>query len=90
MTVGGAEISGPGIYWRSEGGDSRSLLVGITRGRDANFVIGKAGSVDDLRAELVGQLSRDRADVSPRAALRHNGRETPRAQLPDPAVIYRP
>jgi conjugative relaxase-like TrwC/TraI family protein len=81
VTVGRAEVAGTGIYWRSQAGDSRALLVGMTRGRDANFVIGQGSSVEDLEAELVGQLGRDRADMSPRAALRNvrrdPGRRTP-------------
>jgi hypothetical protein len=84
VTVGQAEVAGTGIYWRSPGGDARALLVGMTRGRDANYVIGQGSSVEDLEMELVGQLGRDRADLSPRAALRaawmKQGRQAPAAQ----------
>jgi hypothetical protein len=70
VTVGQAEVAGTGIYWRSPAGDSRALLVGMTRGRDANYVIGQGSSTEDLEMELVAQLGRDRADLSPRAAIR--------------------
>jgi hypothetical protein len=75
--VGRPEVAGTGIYWRSQAGDSRALLVGMTRGRDANFVIGQASSVEDLEAELADQLGRNRADLTPRAALRGEGKEAP-------------
>jgi hypothetical protein len=78
VTVGQAEVAGSGIYWRSPAGDSRALLVGMTRGRDANYVIGQGSSVEDLEVELVGQLGRDRADLSPRAALRAKPGAPPR------------
>jgi hypothetical protein len=72
--VGRPEVAGTGIYWRSQAGDSRALLVGMTRGRDANLVIGQASSVEDLEAELADQLGRNRADLTPRAALRGDGK----------------
>jgi conjugative relaxase-like TrwC/TraI family protein len=78
VTVGQAEVAGTGIYWRSSAGDARALLVGMTRGRNANYVIGQGSSVEDLEMELVGQLGRDRADLSPRAALRTKPKAPPR------------
>jgi hypothetical protein len=75
--VGRPEVAGTGIYWRSQAGDSRALLVGMTRGRDANLVIGQASSIEDLEAELADQLGRNRSDLTPRAALRGEGKDAP-------------
>lgn len=70
VTVGGPQETGTGIYWASRAGDGRALLVGMTRGRDRNVVVGHAASEEELVAELADQLGRNRADRSPRSVLR--------------------
>lgn len=75
MTVGSVGVTGTGIYWRSQAGDAANLLVGVTRGRDANLIVGHAESLEDLAAELTGQMNRKRADVSPRAVMRETDAE---------------